>query len=542
MTVEIPVWQQRANAAQERREKQLPDEYRIPKDKMPDDSVLDVSNFPRESGLFSEEELEITEVSAPVLLKNIEEKKWSAVQVTKAYSKRAAYAQQLLNCLSEMRFEQAIAEAQELDDYYEREGKLKGPLHGLPVSIKDNHLFKGTTSGVGFTSWTEKVYEENSVIAQLIIDMGAVVYCKTTVPLAMMSCETESRVYGVTTNPKNRSHGVGGSSGGEGALSAFGGSPVGFGSDIGGSIRIPSNYNGLFGLKGTSGRIPTAGTLAGLGGQFHVKSIAGPMARSLESVELLAKVLYNSHPELLDENCVPIPWREPVLPKRLVFAVLRSDKYCRPTPAVTRAVEKAVEAVKAQGHEVIEWEPIDHDKLDNLMLAFFTSDGGAGIRAALEDEPLLEHQAMGSHLLKEIPGSVIWAAQRQRVGIEKAILAQWNNSSKVSSSGQVIDGIIAPVTAVPAYPHRKANYVGYTNYWNIVDYPAVAFPVLRADASIDGKPDLEYISPVEKRLWDDFDPVACDGGCVGLQIITRRYEDEKALKLAGVITDALQKA
>jgi amidase len=541
MTVEISTWQQRANDAQERREKQLPDEYRIPKEKMPADSVKDVSNFPRESGLFTEDELQITEVSAPVLLKQVEEKKWTAEQVARAYCKRAAYAQQLLNCLSEMRFELAIAEAKELDEYYEMEGKLKGPLHGLPISIKDNHLLKGTTSAVGFTKWSTTIWEEDSVIAQLVVRMGAVIYCKTSVPLAMMSVETETRLLGLTTNPKNRSHGVGGSSGGEGALSAFGGSPVGFGSDIGGSIRIPSNYNGLYGLKGTSGRIPTAGTLGGLAGQFHVKSIAGPMSRSLESVELLAKLLYNSNPELLDENCVPMPWREPVLSKKLVFGVLRSDKYCRPTPAVTRAIEKAVEAVKAQGHDVVEWEPIAHDKIDKMMLAFFTADGGAFIREALDDEPLLEHQIVGADKIKEIPSSTIWAVQRERVKIEKGVLAQWNNSCKWSQSGQVMDGLIAPVTAVPAYPHRKANYVGYTNYWNLLDYPSVAFPVLRADASIDGKPDLEYISDAEKRLWDDFDPVACDGGCVGLQIITRRYEDEKALKLAGVIAKALQK-
>ncbi|KAH8555102.1 amidase signature domain-containing protein [Umbelopsis sp. PMI_123] len=508
MTIETPVWQQRVTAAQERREKQLPDEFRIPKNKLPADSVKD--------------ELEITDVSAPVLLKNIEDKKWTAVQVTKAYCKRAACAQQLLNCLSEMVFDRAIVEAQELDDYYEKHGKLKGPLHGLPVSIKDNHLLKGTTSGVGFTSWSTTIQKEDSVIAQVIVGMGAIVYCKTTVPMAMLSCETDSRVLGLTMNPKNRTHGVGGSSGGEGALSAFGGSPVGFGSDIGGSIR-------------TTGRIPTAGTLTGLPGQFHVKSVAGLMSRHLESVELLAKLLYNSNPELLDENCIPIPWREPVLPKKLVFSILRSDKHCRPTPAVTRAIEKTIAAVKAQGHEVIEWEPIASADVINIIMTFFTADGGALLKEFMEDEPPLNHQTMGGNLMKEIPTSKIWATQRERSKIEKAVLAQWNNSFKLSESGQVMDGLISPVSAVPAYPHHKANYSNYTSYWNL------SFPVLRADASIDGKPDIEYVSDAEKHLWEDFDPIACDGGDVGLQVITRRYDDEKALKLAGVIADSLSK-
>ncbi|KAH8552386.1 amidase [Umbelopsis sp. PMI_123] len=487
---------------------------------MPDYSVKNVLNFPRESGLFSDER---------ILRNSIEDKKWTAVHVTKAYCKRAAYAQQLLNCLSEMVFDRAIAEALELDDYYEANGKLKGPLHGLPVSIKDNHLLKGTTSGVGFTSWSTTIHDEDSVIAQLLV----VIYCKTTVPMAML-------IFGLTTNPRNRTHTTGGSSGGEGALSAFGGSPVGPGSDIGGSIRVPSNYNGLYGIRGTIGRIPTAGTLSGLPGQYHIKSVAGPMARTLESVELIAKLLYNSNPERLDEDCVPIPWREPVLNKKLVFGVIRSDKVCRPTPAVTRAIEKAVEAVKAQGHEVIEWDPINVADANDISMAFFTSDGGALMKEFMEDEPLLDHQAFGSDLFKEIPTSKIWACQRERSKIEKAILAQWNKTCELSESGQVMDGIISPVSAVSAYAHRKPMYVTYTSYWNLVDYPAVAFSVLKADASIDGKPDIEPISDDEKQLWDGFDPVACDGGCVGFQIITRRYEDEKALKLAGVIADALK--
>lgn len=540
MTVDIPVWQQRANAAQERREQQLPDEYRIPKDKMPDDSVNNVLNFPRESGLFSDEELEITEISVPALLKAIEDKKWTAVQVTKAYCKRAAYAQQLLNCLSEMVFDRAIAEAQELDEYYETTGKLKGTLHGLPISIKDNHLLKGTTSGVGFTSWLTTIHNEDSAIAQLVVGMGAIIYCKTTVPMAMLSVETESRILGLTRNPRNRTHTAGGSSGGEGALSAFGGSPVGFGSDIGGSIRIPASHNGIYGIRGTYGRIPTAGTLTGLPGQFHIKSVAGPMARDLESVELLAKLLYNSHPELLDENCVPIPWREPALLKKLVFGVLRSDKICRPTPAVTRAIEKAVEAVKAQGHEVIEWEPVNASVVNDIMMVFFTSDGGALFKESMEDEPLLDSATFGPDQFKEISTSKVWAAQRERSKTEKALLAQWNKTRELSESGQMMDGIISPVSAAPAYPHHKAVHP-YTGYWNMMDYPSVSFPVLEADASIDGKPDFEPASDAEKRFWDDFDPIACDGGSVGLQIITRRYEDEKALNLAGVISDALKK-
>jgi amidase len=134
----------------------------------------------------------------------------------------------------------------------------------------------------------------------------------------------------------------------------------------------------------------------------------------------------------------------------------------------------------------------------------------------------------------------MWALQRERARVERANFTQWNNSRKISQSGQIMDGLIAPVTAVPAYPHHNAYYAGYTNYWNILDYPSVSFPVLRADASVDGKPDYEPLSKADELLWKDYESADCDGGCVGLQIVTRRYEEEKALKLAQVISDALK--
>ncbi|KAJ2955307.1 hypothetical protein NQZ79_g8671 [Umbelopsis isabellina] len=533
-STESPRWEVLGQAARERREKQLPDEYRIPKDKMPDDSVKDVSNFPRESGLFTEQELEITECTVPVLLKAIEDKKWTAVDVSKAYFKRAAYAHQLTNCLSEMFFERGLEQAKELDEYYEKEGKLKGPLHGIPISMKDNQMIKGTLASVGFCYWTEEVAQEDSSLVRLLVSLGAVMYCKTSVPMAMMSADTDTRLFGTTTNPKNRTLTVGGSSGGEGALSAFGGSPVGLGSDIGGSIRIPSNYNGIYGLKGTSGRIPALGSKTGLGGQIHIKSVNGPMSRYLESVEYIAKVIFDSHPELVDHAIVPIPWREPTLPKKLVFAVMKSDNNVTPTPAVTRALEKTVKALEEQGHQVVEWEPIEHGKMAQIVSGLFTQDGCEFIKAALKDEPLLEYKQGSEHLLKDFPSSFVWGMQRARANVENAVFAQWNQLG--------IDGLIAPVTPVPSHPHKNTIYHGYTSYWNAMDYPAVAFPVLRADATIDSNPDHTPVSDDDKAVWSVYDAEKYDTGCVGLQILARRYQDEKVLKMAGVISEALEHA
>ena len=242
MTIDVGNYKKLAAQARIRRDKQLPDEYRIPTDKLPGLDVKDVSGFAQESGLMDSVELEITGSDIPTLLKNIADNQWSALSVTKAFCKRAAYAQQLTNCLSEILFDRGIERAKYLDDYHKREGKVVGPLHGLPVSIKDHHMIKGATTGVGFTSWSIDVATEDAAFIELLYDLGAVVYCKTTVPVAMMMPDTESHTFGLTTNPKNRSHSAGGSSGGEAALISFGGSAIGIGSDVGGSVRVSNRH------------------------------------------------------------------------------------------------------------------------------------------------------------------------------------------------------------------------------------------------------------------------------------------------------------
>jgi amidase len=138
--------------------------------------------------------------------------------------------------------------AKGLDDHLNKTGQLKGPLHGLPISLKDNFNIKGKDSTVGFTSLVNDPAEYNATLVDILENLGAVRYCKTNVPTAMMivgyfvSClwtmsdflqaESVNNTFGRTVNPQNRKVTSGGSSGGESALIAFGGSPLGIGTDI----------------------------------------------------------------------------------------------------------------------------------------------------------------------------------------------------------------------------------------------------------------------------------------------------------------------
>ena len=177
----------------------------------------------------------------------------------------------------EIFFDAAIEDARRLDKYYAQHNAPVGPLHGLPVSLKDQFHVKGVETSMGYVGWIgtfqgekgtgrEKVYESEMV--KELRGMGAVLYCKTSVPHTLMAGETVNNITGYTWNPKNRHLSCGGSSGGEGALISLKGSPVGFGTDIGGSIRIPAAFNGLYGLRPSSGRLPYEGEKEALSARF----------------------------------------------------------------------------------------------------------------------------------------------------------------------------------------------------------------------------------------------------------------------------------
>ena len=186
----------------------------------------------------SEKEIEITETDAVGIVEKTTTGKWSAEEVTVAFCHRASLAHQLTNCLHETFFDAAIEDSKNLDQYYAKNKVPVGPLHGLPVSLKDQFHVKGVETTMGYVGWIgtfmgkrgtgkEKVFESEMV--KELRGLGAVLYCKTSVPHTLMAGETVNNIIGYTTNPKNRNLSCGGSSGGEGALIGLKGSPVGFG-------------------------------------------------------------------------------------------------------------------------------------------------------------------------------------------------------------------------------------------------------------------------------------------------------------------------
>lgn len=139
--------------------------------------------------------------------------------------------------------ERALSRAKFLDEYLEQHGVHIGPLHGLPISVKEHIGMKGLGLNAGYIAWWDKSASEDARVLQILYRAGAVFYARTTQPQSLMHLETDSNLYGVTTNPYNTNLSAGGSSGGEGALVGARGSCLGIGTDIGGMLPVSTLWD-----------------------------------------------------------------------------------------------------------------------------------------------------------------------------------------------------------------------------------------------------------------------------------------------------------
>lgn len=251
-----------------------------------------------------------------------------------------------------------------------------GRLHGLPISLKDQFHVQGVETTMGYVGWigtfegergTGKELQFESELVRELRSQGAIVYCKTSVPHTLMTGETINNIIGYTWNPKNRLLSSGGSSGGEGALLALRGSCIGFGTDIGGSVRIPAGFNGLFALKPSSGRVPYEGMANSMDGQTSLLSVVGPMATSPRSLRLLMQSILETQPWLHDPLCVNMPWRSSITQEsqkdqKLTFGILEHDGFVSLHPPVQRAIKLVRAAISRLGYSAIDWTPPSHQR------------------------------------------------------------------------------------------------------------------------------------------------------------------------------------
>ncbi|CAG8116304.1 unnamed protein product [Penicillium olsonii] len=473
-----------------------------------------------------------------VLLKQIEKGETGAEEVTRAYIKRSVVAQQLTNCLTEILFEDALEQARQLDLEWKETGRLKGPLHGIPITLKDQFNVKGVDTTIGYVGRSFAPATEDAALVQMLKSMGAIIIAKTNLPQSIMWAETENPLWGLTTNPCNPEFSPGGSTGGEGTLLALHGSLVGFGTDIGGSIRIPSATLGLYGFKPSSARLPYQGVPVSTEGQEHVPSSIGPLARDLSSICYISRLIASNQPWNLDPKCVPLPWNEEafqeIQDRKMIIGLILDDGVVRVHPPITRALQELSALLEANGHEVMIWDTSLHASCIEIMDLFYSADGCEDIRRDIDagGEPMIPHVEALVNRSKAVSVYEYWQLNKRKIAAQKMYLDQWNAIR--SHSGRPVDVLLSPTLPHTTVPHRMMRWVGYTKIWNLLDYPAVTLPVNRVQAG-DIAPEYVPRNALDEWNWNLYNPEQVEGYPVNLQVIGKKLHEEKALGAATVI-------
>ncbi|KAJ5612364.1 hypothetical protein N7510_005558 [Penicillium lagena] len=495
-----------------------------------------------------------------VLLDRLRKSEFTAEAVAQAYIKRAVVVHQLTNCLTEVMFEDALEQARQLDAEFQATGKLKGPLHGIPVTVKDQFNVKGVDTTLGYVGRSFDPANEDAVLVQLLKNMGAVIIAKSNLPQSIMWAETENPLWGLTTNPRNPEFTPGGSTGGESALLALHGSLVGFGTDIGGSTRIPQATVGLYGFKPSVSLIvksqnahpdeahrvadsPYYGVPVSTEGQEHVPSSVGSQARDLSSICYISRLLADARPWDLDPRCVPLPWNEhefrEIQSRPLVIGLILDDGVVRVHPPIARALDELSTALRNYGFELVTWDTSDHHEYIELMDLYYTVDGAEDIRHDISQasEPMIPHVQQLVNRGKAVSVWEYWQLNKRKVKLQKQYLDKWN--SVRSPSGQKVDVLLSPALPHTSVPHRKIRWVGYTKIWNLLDYSAITFPVdfVRAEQDCLPSDSVPYKprNALDEWNWGLYDVEQVDGYPVNLQVIGKKLEEEKVLGATTII-------
>lgn len=444
------------------------------------------------------------------------------ITILRAYGKVALKAHARTNCLTEIMLHSAeewLADASAANKIDGDDGKnekmkkegvnpiinLRGPLAGIPVSLKDTVVVGGYDSTVGYSSLAGREAAVDGPMVRLLKDAGAVPYVKTACPITLLSFESSSDVWGRCANPWNPAYSPGGSTGGESALLAAGGSRIGIGSDVAGSVRVPAHWSGCYSIRCSTGRWPKAGICTSMPGQEGVPSVYSPMARTLADLKYFARaVLGEMKPWTYDYTVHPLPWRDEMYNefedegRTLRVGILRTDGVVDPSPACTRALAMAEEALRRQGCDVV--EVVDApDMYEGLQIASlllnadgcqmfesFRRFGERNDSGAAQMVRLAKMWAPFRYLyylwVKYVRRDTVWAGLIRNWRAQSAF-EQWKLVSQREMyrakwfewwNRQQLDVLITPPNATPALPHDAmhdaVSACGYTFLFNLVSF------------------------------------------------------------------------
>lgn len=505
----------------------------------------------------------------------------STASILSAYGKKVVSAQTATNCLAGVMIQEALiskvpASPTGLDYTGIPEQRLVKPLSGVPVSIKDCIDIEGFDTTIGYSSNVNHPASSSAAIVRLLHDAGAITHVKTTVPPGLFALETSSDLFGRTSNPYNEKYSSGASTGGGGALLAYRGSVIEIGTDLGGSTRLPAHFCGIYAMRSSIGRFPCQGTFPPIPGLESVATISAPMSRRLEDLEEFWKRVVEMRPWEYDHTCVPLPWRPINLQEtKLKFGVIWEDGIVSPSPACRRALKWTCEALEKQGHEVVDFSPPSISEGLNVGLQLCFGDGGAGFFGPLRKDEKLDpvmvavKSLLGMPLLlkkflamitRKFTGDEVWASMLETLHLkspaeERALVvsrdehkAKWHQAWDDEGFDFLLT-VPHPLPAIPTGTAEKVTLVSasYMMIFNILDYIAGVLPVSFVDRQTDALPkdfmqstDYKNMGLISKGAYSVYDADEMHGLPLGVQVVGRRFEEEKVLQGMKIVEAALE--
>lgn len=434
----------------------------------------------------------------------------SAETLVRAHLEQIERLNPTLNALIEIRGEAALVEARAQDEAAAA-GRLRGPLGGLPITIKSAIEVTGLKCETGSPSRQGVVADHDAVVVARLRAAGAIVLGSTNVADMLMGYESDNPIYGRTLNPWALDRTPGGSSGGESAAIASGCSAGGIGSDGGGSVRVPAHFAGICALKPTPGRIPSTGHQPPCLGPFSLLGVVGPMARTVADVAALFEVVVGWDDS--DPMAAPVPVSFLDVPVGEVPVGYFEDDGRTPVTRETReAVFAAARAAAEAGYRVEPFRPDGLEQARKLWHIFFCEIGLLALKEPLKgleiELPILkEFLACGLRApLTSLGFTQAWMDRDE----ERARLVRQMASHRV---------LLCPVASVPAFKHGERAWkiggqdvsyldaMSFTQWFNILGNPAAVVPVGRSE----------------------------EGLPIGVQVVGRPYEEEIVLQVASAI-------
>lgn len=427
--------------------------------------------------------------------------------------------------------EAGARERAEAADAASADGERWGPLHGVPVTVKDTFETEGLRTTSSFEPLADHVPDRDATVVARLRDAGAIVLGKTNLPMLATDYQSDGPVFGRADNPWDPDRTPGGSSGGSGAAVAAGLTGLGIGSDVGGSIRVPSHFCGVYGLKPTEHRVPATGTIP----DWHVPGVAdhriirhmgsfGPLGRSIADLELALSVIEG--PDGHDPAVPPVP-------DEAVPATSLSD--CRiawcgsfgalsASAATVDAIADAAERLGAAGGDVEAVElDYDFDAAWRTWGQIVAAELATGFSLKLRLLFWLLFMTSGR---PPIDRGITSGIRSRRRAYHTALSRRDGLASAMDDLLADYDALLCPVSTTPAFTHRRTGAAvavddtdvpymmaaaAFATVFNLTGHPVVVLPIGRTD----------------------------DGLPIGMQVVGSRWADRSLLATAAAIDDVV---